>query len=326
MIISRTPLRISLGGGGTDLPSYYRANGHGFLIAAAITRHVYIAVNDNFDSDYLLKYSSVERVTEVGAIRHPLLRECIKALGVPAAVEISSMADIPAGTGLGSSGAFTVGVLKSLAQYQHSSLTNEQIAAEACAIEIDRLGENIGKQDQYITATGGISAFTFRDDESVEIARLDLARDVRQRLEEDLLLFYTGVRRSASETLASESDSTGAVARTRASLNDTREIVYATRDTLAAGDVESFGTLLTEQWRLKHGRQPSPLHDEIDDIITDGIAHGALGGKLVGAGGGGFVLFFADQKVRLRRAMAQRGLVEVPFGVDYEGSRVIVAN
>lgn len=326
MIISRTPLRISLGGGGTDLPSYYRANGHGFLIAAAITRHVYIAVNDNFDRDFLLKYSSVERAADPNTIQHPLLRECIKTFGISGAIEISSMADIPAGTGLGSSGSFTVGVLKALAQHQHRSLTNEQIAAEACTIEIERLGENVGKQDQYIAATGGISAFTFRDDESVQVERMNLSRLVRQRLEEDLLLFYTGVRRSAGEVLRGEQDSTGSIARTRSSLNDTREIGYATRDVLASGDVERFGKILTEQWKLKYERQPLPLHDEINDIITAGVQHGALGGKLVGAGGGGFILFFADQKVRLREEMARRGLAEVPFGIDYEGSSIIVAN
>ncbi len=326
MIITRTPLRISLGGGGTDLPSYYRVNGHGFLIAAAITRHVYIAVNDNFDNDYLLKYSNIERVTDAQSIKHPLLRECIKAFDIPSSIEISSMADIPAGTGLGSSGSFTVGLLKALAQYQHRSLTNEQIAAEAAAIEIDRLGENVGKQDQYIAATGGITALTFRDDESVMIEPLDLSRTVRQRLQEDLLLFYTGVRRSASEVLRGESDSSGAILRSKPSLNETREIGYATRDLLLKGDLTSFGQVLTHQWHLKYSRQPSDLHDEINDIIAAGITHGALGGKLVGAGGGGFILFFAHQKLALREEMARRNLTEVPFGIDYEGSCVIVAN
>jgi len=326
MIISRTPLRISLGGGGTDLPSYYRNNGHGFLIAAAITRHVYIAVNDNFDREFLLKYSSVEKTTDISSIQHPLLRECLRSFNLKGAIEISSMADIPAGTGLGSSGSFTVGVLKALAHHQHRSLTNEQIAAEACTIEIERLGEGVGKQDQYIAATGGISGFTFRDNESVEIERLDISRTVRQRLEEDLLLFYTGVRRSAGEVLRSESDSTGAVARMRSNLNDTREIGYATRDMLCQGDIDAFGKLLTQQWQLKFARQRSELHEEIDDIITAGIRHGAVGGKLVGAGGGGFILFFADQKVRLREEMTHRNLMEVPFGIDYEGSSIIVAN
>ena len=326
MIISRTPLRISLGGGGTDLPSYYRANGHGFLLAAAITRHVYIAVNHNFDPEYLLKYSSVERVRRATEIQHPLLRECITALDVAPPIEISSMADIPAGTGLGSSGAFTVGVLKALAHHKHRSMTNEQLAAQACTIEIDRLGENIGKQDQYIAALGGITAFTFNADESVSAERIELAPAVRQRLEEDLLLFYTGVRRSASTVLRTESDSTGALRRANNVLNETREIGYLTRDVLQQGEVEDFGRLLTRQWQLKYTRQKSELHDHIDDIIRTGIDHGALGGKLVGAGGGGFLLFFADRKVELRRAMTNLGLVEVPFGIDYSGSTIIVAN
>jgi len=326
MIISRTPLRISLGGGGTDLPSYYRKNGHGFLIAAAISRYVYIAVNDNFDPEFLLKYSSVERTTDVSSIRHPLLRECLRTFDLTGSIEISSMADIPAGTGLGSSGSFTVGVLKALAQYKHLSLTNEQVAAEACTIEIDRLGEGVGKQDQYIAATGGISSFTFRDDESVEIERLQISRSVRQRLEEDLLLFYTGVRRSASEVLQSESDSSTPLISARSNLDETREIGYATRDLLIQGAIDDLGEILTQQWKLKFARQPSELHEEVDDIIGAGVRHGALGGKLVGAGGGGFILFFADQKTNLREEMMRRSLTEVPFRIDYEGSSIIVAN
>jgi len=325
MIITRTPLRISLGGGGTDLPSYYRKNGHGFLIAAAITKYVYIAVNQNFDDDLLLKYSEVERAKSVDEVRHPLLRECLRATEISKRIEISSMADVPAGTGLGSSGSFAVGVLKALHLYSHRTPSAESLAAQACEIEINRLGEPIGKQDQYIAAVGGVSTFTFRDDESVEVERLAMTDITRSQLEDNLLLFYTGVKRSASAALASEESLNSAPGKQIDNLSDTRAIGYKTRDILLSGDMTAFGKILTKQWNLKYQRQPSALHDEIDSWIQSGIAAGAQGGKLVGAGGGGFLLFYADRKTDLRRAMSEIGLPEVGFGVDYEGSSVTIA-
>ena len=325
MIITRTPLRISLGGGGTDLPSYYRKNGHGFLIAAAITKYVYIAVNQNFDNDLLLKYSEVERAKSVDEVRHPLLRECLHATDISKRIEISSMADVPSGTGLGSSGSFAVGVLKALHLYSHRTPSAESLAAQACEIEINRLGEPIGKQDQYIAAVGGVSTFTFRDDESVEVERLAMTDITRSQLEDNLLLFYTGVKRSASAALASEGSINLTPGKQVDNLSETRAIGYETRDILLNGDMTAFGQILTHQWNLKYQRQPSALHDEIDSWIQLGIASGAQGGKLVGAGGGGFLLFYADQKTDLRRAMAEIGLTEISFGVDYEGSSVTIA-
>lgn len=325
MIITRTPLRISLGGGGTDLPSYYCKNGHGFLIAAAITKYVYIAVNQNFDDDLLLKYSEVERAKSVDEVRHPLLRECLRATDISKRIEISSMADVPAGTGLGSSGSFAVGVLKALHLYSHRTPSAESLAAQACEIEINRLGEPIGKQDQYIAAVGGVSTFTFRDDESVEVERLAMADITRSQLEDNLLLFYTGVKRSASAALASEGSMNLTPGKQVDNLSETRAIGYETRDILLNGDMTAFGQILTNQWNLKYQRQPSALHDEIDSWIQSGIAAGAQGGKLVGAGGGGFLLFYADRKTDLRRAMAEIGLPEINFGVDYEGSSVTIA-
>jgi len=325
MIISRTPLRISLGGGGTDLPSYYRESGHGFLIAAAITKYVYIAVNHNFDDDILLKYSEVERAVGINAVRHPLLRECLKASGIGGGIEISSMADIPTGTGLGSSGSFTVGVLKALSMFRHIPASNEVLAREACEIEINRLGEPVGKQDQYIAAMGGITTFSFNADESVEVVPLNLSTSTRSRLEDNLLLFYTGVRRSASEVLAEEKKAGGSPKTLSDNLDRTREIGYRTRDTLLADDLEGFGAILTEQWKLKYDRQPNATHDLVDYWIGEGMKAGALGGKLVGAGGGGFLLFYSDKKADLRSRMTELGLPEVSFGIDYEGSTVVVA-
>jgi len=325
VIITRTPLRISLGGGGTDLPSYYRSQGPGYLIAAAITKYIYIAVNQNFDDDLLLKYSRIERVQNQANVEHPLIRECLAVTGEWRGLEISSMADIPAGTGLGSSGAFTVGLLKALRMYSHYTQANLEIAAEAAHIEIDRLGESVGKQDHYIAATGGIAGFTFHSDESVEVEPLALDSLTRGKLEENLLLFFTGIRRSASTILAKEGSVTELSKEGYfTALRETRDMGFHARESLLAGDTDSFGALLTGQWLLKYRRQPSELHDQVNNWIEQGIQAGAAGGKLVGAGGGGFLLFYAERKSELREVMAKLSMEEVRFGIDYEGSRVMV--
>ncbi|HEX2039690.1 MAG TPA: galactokinase [Acidimicrobiales bacterium] len=326
MIITRTPLRISLGGGGTDLPGYYREAGGGFLVAAAVTKYVYIAINDNFEPDILLKYSQVERVSSALEVQHPLLREALLFTDVREGVEISSMADIPAGTGLGSSGAFTVGLLKALTAYRRQFVPNLALAEQACHIEIDRLGEPIGKQDQYIAAVGGLTAFEFHPDDSVEPISVPVPEIARRRLEENLLLFYTGVRRSASEELSALDTGTkvgdGDLVK---NLNDVRACGRTTMGALEKGDLETFAALLTEQWKLKYHRSPSAVHRQVDEWISAGVEAGAGGGKLIGAGGGGFLLFYAEAKADLREAMRERGLQEVPFHIDYQGTSVIVA-
>jgi len=319
-------MRISLGGGGTDLPAYYRKAGKGFLIAAAISKYIYIAVNRTFDDSIILKYSQLERIRDPRQARHPLLRECLVATGVNASIEISSMADIPAGTGLGSSGAFTVGVLKALHAHRHEIESNERIAARACEIEIERLGEPTGKQDPYIAAVGGLTAFEFHADESVAVIPVPLAEAVRHRIEDNLVLFYTGIRRPASEVLAREQSSTAeSSAKLEANLDAVRAIGYETMDALTAGELGTFGELLTRQWKLKLDRSPSDTHQRIDGWITRGVGAGAAGGKLVGAGGGGFLLFYAEAKEDLRDAMAELGLPEVRFAVDYHGATTVVS-
>ena len=325
MIITRTPMRISLGGGGTDLPSYYRKASKGFLIAAAISKYVYIAVNRTFDDSILLKYSHLEHVEQPEHIKHPLLRECMLAADVTTSVEISAMADIPAGTGLGSSGAFTVGVLKALHAYRHEIESNESIAARACEIEIERLGEPSGKQDPYIAAIGGLTAFEFHADESVAVIPVPLAEPVRHRIEDNLVLFYTGIRRPASEVLAVEQSAGESSTKLDDNLDAVRAIGYETMDALTAGDLAGFGELLTRQWRLKLDRSATPTHHRIDEWITRGIAAGAAGGKLVGAGGGGFLLFYAEAKADLRDAMAELGLPEVRFALDYHGATTVIS-
>ena len=325
MIITRTPMRISLGGGGTDLPSYYRKAGKGFLIAAAISKYIYIAVNRTFDDSILLKYSQLEHVERPERVKHPLLRECMVATDVTTSIEISSMADIPAGTGLGSSGAFTVGVLKALHAYRHEIVSNEHIAARACEIEIGRLGEPSGKQDPYIAAIGGLTAFEFHADESVAVIPVPLAEPVRHRIEDNLVLFYTGIRRPASDVLAVEQSQGEASTRLDDNLDAVRAIGYETMDALTNGELGAFGELLTRQWRLKLERSPTATHRQMDDWITRGVAAGAAGGKLVGAGGGGFLLFYAEAKADLRDAMAELGLPEVRFALDYLGATTVIS-
>lgn len=320
MIITRTPLRISLGGGGTDLPSYYTKGGGGFLVAAAINRHVYIAVNRNFDGDLLLKYSETERAEKPEDVMHPLLREALLLVGVSGGVEVSAMADVPAGTGLGSSGAFTVGLLRALLTLRRRTVGARRLAELACEIEMNRLGAPVGKQDPYIASVGGVTSFNFSPNEDVSVQPVAMADEVRDQLEDNLLLFYTGVRRSAAEELAPQW--AGGVP--RENLDHVRALGLESCRRLEEGDLDGFAALLTEQWRRKHERSPSGVHDEIDRWIRVGLDAGALGGKLVGAGGGGFLLFYAEDRPALRRTMADLGLAEVRFGFDYAGSTTIV--
>ena len=325
MIITRTPLRISLGGGGTDLPSFYESNGGGFLIAATISKYVYIAVHRNFDDDLLLKYSVVERVDSPSEIKHPILREAFSIVGPSCGVELTSMADIPAGTGLGSSGSFTVGVLKALHSYQRRPVTNEQLAALACHVEIERLAEPVGKQDQYAAAIGGLTSFHFNPDGSVISEPVAMDDEHKSVFEENLLLFYTGVRRSASEEISAQVE-TGEMSASAVTdnLKAVRELGLESRAALEDGNLDRFAQLMTAQWKLKLARAPSGLHRQIDGWLDHGISVGASGGKLIGAGGGGFLLFYANEKQALRTAMAGFGLEEVRFSFDHEGSMTLV--
>jgi D-glycero-alpha-D-manno-heptose-7-phosphate kinase len=324
MIITRTPLRISLGGGGTDIPDYYGRSG-GFLVAAAISKYVFITVNHNFDGDILLKYSSIERVDDARQARHPLLRECLRHLDVRGPIEITSIADIPAGTGLGSSGSFSVGLLRALHAHRHEIVASEVLAEEACHVEIDRLGEKVGKQDQYIATFGGITAFELGPDGRVTVRPVRLPDDARNRLEDDLLLFYTGIRRDASDALERERAQHPGVDGLVENLDAVKQLGRDSCAALEAGDLTAFARLLSQQWQLKYERAPTPVHDAVDTLIRSGIDAGALGGKLVGAGGGGFLLFYAEDKADLRKAMAAHDLVEVRFRIDYEGSTTLIA-
>lgn len=324
MIITRTPLRISLGGGGTDLPSYYRENGGGFLVAAAISKYIYVSVHDNFEPEFLLKYSKIEKALTIQDIEHPMIREALKLFTPSRFLEISSQADIPAGTGLGSSGTFSVGLLHALSADSHQSMSQEALAELACRLEIEVLKEPVGKQDQYIASLGGLRGIEFRPDGTVASESIALDQASRVDLEERLLLFYTGVRRSAGEELAALDS--GVSVKDKGMTSNLDAVKALGRESLRAlelGDWDRLGRLFTQQWRAKYERSPSAIHKQIDQWIESGISSGALGGKLVGAGGGGFLLFLAENKSELRTRMIELGLREVYFSFDYEGTAII---
>jgi D-glycero-alpha-D-manno-heptose-7-phosphate kinase len=325
MIITRSPLRISLGGGGTDLPSYYRKHS-GFLIAAAIDKYVYITVHDTFVDDLIVKYSNLERVSSAADLRHPIFREAMAIMEIDGrALEISSMADIPAGTGLGSSGSFTTALLKALHAHKKHLIHPRELAEQACHIEIDRLKEEIGKQDQYIAAFGGITCFGFHPDHTVTSRPLAVSPETLYDLEDNLLLFFTGYSRSASAVLQAQNRRTlendADVAR---NLHELKDIARASQQTLEAGDLHGFAELLSAQWEQKKRRTGGVSNGDIDVWYRLGMDNGALGGKLVGAGGGGFLMFYAEDKAALRRAMARAGLREVRFRFDFEGTKVVI--
>lgn len=326
MIIARSPLRISLGGGGTDLPSYYKEH-EGFLIAAAIDKYVYVTINRPFLEGIYLKYSSIENVKKVSEIKHPIIREALtlQNLNTPQ-IEITSLADIPAGTGLGSSGSFTTGLLKALYTYRKKHIHQEELAALACHIEIDRLGEPIGKQDQYIAAVGGITSFAFHKDDKVVSAPVNLNMDTLFDLEDNLLLFFTGFARSACNVLKDQ--------KIRSEKNDesmmnnlhyVKELGYRSKVALEHGDTQLFGELMHEHWENKKRRTGGMSNPDIDKWYNLAMKNGAIGGKLVGAGGGGFLMFMAKDKARLRKAMKESGLEEVRFKFDFEGTKVILS-
>lgn len=325
MIITRSPLRITLGGGGTDLRSYYRQFG-GFVIAAAIDKYVYVTVIRPFTPGIFLKYSKLEHVDQVDLVEHPMIREAIRILDFRTPqLEITTLADIPAGTGLGSSGSFSTALLKALYAHRRRLLHPSELAQIACDIEINRMGEPVGKQDQYIAAYGGITCFEFQPDDSVNAAPLKLGMDTLFDLEDNLLLFFTGFERRAgsilndqhARTLQADTDMLN-------NLHHVKELGLRSQHALEAGRPPEFGEILHEHWLHKKKRSEAMSNPHIDEWYALGRANGAIGGKLVGAGGGGFLLFYAEDRNRLRHAMAKAGLEEVRFRFDFEGTKVLI--
>jgi len=326
MIITRSPLRITLGGGGTDLPSYYQQH-CGFVVAAAIDKYVYVTVMRPFTPGIFLKYSQLEHVERIDDVQHRIIREALRALEFRTPqLEITALADIPSGTGLGSSGSFTTALLKALYAHRRRLLHPSELAELAAEIEIGKLGESVGKQDQYIASYGGVTCFTFHPGGEVGAEPLKVPMDTLFTLEDNLLLFFTGFSRRAGEILTDQrTRSEQGDATMIQNLNDVKELGWRSRDTLMKGDTAGFGVLLDEQWAQKKRRSAGMSSTQIDEWYDLGRRSGALGGKLVGAGGGGFLLFYSEDHRRLRAAMAKAGLEEVRFRFDFEGTKVLLA-
>ncbi len=325
MIITRSPLRITLGGGGTDLPSYYRVHS-GFLISAAIDKYVYVTVIRPFIQGIFLKYSKLERVQQIDEVQHPIMREALRMLNFKTPqLEITTLADIPSGTGLGSSGSFTTALLRALYAHRRKLIHAEELAKLACEIEIDRLKEPVGKQDQYIAAYGGVTCFQFNPDERVEAVPLKLSIDSMYELEDNLLLFFTGFSRSAGSILEDQdSRSKKSDKEMLQNLHYTKELGLCSKEALEAGRIAELGELLHQHWLHKRKRSGGMSNPQIDEWYELGLKNGAIGGKLVGAGGGGFLMFYAEDRTRLRRVMVKAGLEEVRFHFDFEGTKVLI--
>jgi len=324
MIIIRSPLRVTLGGGGTDLPSYYTQYG-GFLISAAIDKYVYITIHKMFQQGYIIKYSQLEKVDHVDDIQHPIIREALKMVELEnESLEITSMADIPAGTGLGSSGSFTTALLKGFYAHKKSLILPQQLAEQACDIEINRLKEPVGKQDQYIASYGGITCFQFDEDHSVKAWPLNITTETLYNLEDNLLLFFTGYSRSASTILKEQNDKSMEQNQYMIeNVHFVKELGIKSKVALEAGDLDTFAELMNVHWEYKKKRSNAMSNSQINNWYELAMASGALGGKLIGAGGGGFLMFYARDKIRLRHEMLKSGLQEVRFRFDFEGTKIV---
>ena len=325
MITIRSPLRITLEGGGTDLPSYYNKH-EGFVLSAAIDKYVYVSLLKTFARGINLKYSKMENVQELSDIKHPIIKEFLNYFKFEKPkIEITSFADIPSGTGLGSSGSFTTALIKSVAVHQRINLSQSELAELACYIEIEKLGEPIGKQDQYIAAYGGLTQFTFKKDNKVKVEPLDIDQDTIYDLQDNLVLFFTGFSRSASNILNDQN--------VKSKKNDeymienlhyVKDLGFKVKEALKKKNTNLFGELMLDHWEHKKKRSSNMSNAKIDEWYELGIKNGAIGGKVVGAGGGGFLMFYAHNKNLLRETMNKVGLEEVRFKFDFEGTKTIL--
>lgn len=321
MIISKTPFRISFLGGGTDLPVHYRRAG-GAVLSTTIDKYMYVAVNRRFEDTLRVAYTRTEIVKSPEELQHELVREALRMVGVERGVEVVTIADVPAGTGLGSSSSLTVGLLHALYAYTGRFVSRERLAREACQIEIEQLGHPIGKQDQYAAAYGGFNFIRFNPDDTVFVEPVVCPPEVKRKLFDSLLIFYTGLRRDAGSILSEQAGRAGEKERVLSRLCGLAE---EGREAVARGDLEAFGRLLHEGWQLKRTLASGISRPEIDAWYEMALASGALGGKVLGAGGGGFLLLFCpeDRKERVRASLAKLGLREFQVGYEPQGSRII---
>lgn len=320
VIFSRAPLRISLGGGGTDLPSYYRDHG-GFVVSGAIDKYIYMLTHTVFQRRYRIKYTQTEEVDQIADIQHPIFREALSRHWRGSPLEIASVADVPAGTGMGSSGAFAVCLIKALAQARFTSIAPAPLAESACEIEIDILKEPVGKQDPYVAAHGGICAYTFHPDGRIDVEPLELAPETLRKLDQNMLLFFTGEARAAGSVLSDQdSRSRQGDQEMMANLHATKEMGRRFYELLLGGDLDSYAELMHEHWENKRRRSPGMTTERVDTLYTLARRSGAIGGKLVGAGGGGFLLVYATKPADTRQAMAAAGAQELPFVFEFNGA------
>jgi D-glycero-alpha-D-manno-heptose-7-phosphate kinase len=325
MIVSRAPVRFSLGGGGTDLPAYASRFG-GYVVSAAIDKYVYVCCNRRFYQDIRLAYSKTEIASEVGKIEHPIFREALRFLGVESSVELVSIADLPANSGLGSSSSFTVALLNALHAYKREFVSSRQLAEEACHIEIDRLGEPVGRQDQYIAAFGGVTAFTFEPGGQVVAEPVPARDEVLTELEQSLVIVYSGVERPARVVLGEQQARLDALEESVVGrMHEIKAIGHEVRDLLVKGDLDRYGELLHDHWQKKRKLTSNMTDTLLDEIYESGRAAGAIGGKLMGAGGGGFFMFYvrpAERRRFVERTLAA-GRRVLRFSFDDAGARIV---
>lgn len=322
MIITRTPFRVSFAGGGSDLPSFYHQH-EGCVLSTSINKYMYVSIHPTFNrQETCIKYSKTEIVEDTRKIQHPIARQLLLDRRL-SGVEIVSTADIPSGTGLSTSSAYTVGLINALNAFQGKYASQEKIAAQACEIEIDKLGEPIGKQDQYGTAVGGLKFIRFLPDDTVEVEPVVMRADTKKELDENLLLFYTGLTHSAGNVLKEQNANMVSAADKVKNMIRMTELAYEMRETLINGDLSRFGDIMNENWMLKRSMASTISSGVIDQYYDIALNSGAKGGKLLGAGGGGFLLFYCEKKSQPRLRSALSDLVELPFEMETGGTKVI---
>jgi D-glycero-alpha-D-manno-heptose-7-phosphate kinase len=323
MIIARSPLRISLGGGGTDLPSYYRKY-KGFLIAATINKYVYISLAETFNQKFIIKYSDFEEEKKITNIKHPLFREILLKMNAKTPLNISSHADIPAGTGMGSSGCFAVTLINALSYYQGKQLSNRKIAELACQIEIDKLKEPVGKQDQYTAAFGGLNSYEFLEDESVIIKKIKITKETTKKLKNNLIIFFTGYSRSSYKILQNQDMNTKSSDKLMLNnLHQVKKFGLECKKILENGNLNDFGKIMHEHWQYKKERSKFMSNKKIDYLYNLAIKNGALGGKLIGAGGGGFLMFYSENISAIEKKFSNLGFKKMNFDFEIEGTKII---
>lgn len=327
MILARAPFRIPLGGGGTDVPSYYSRYG-GFVLSAAINKYLYIYVNRPAADEFIrLKYSRYEQVTSPGEIQHDLVRPALEAVNLNGSLEIVSMADVPAGTGLGSSGTYLVSLLTALYELKREKVPTHALAEQACHIEMNLAGHPVGKHDHYLAAFGGITCLDISTDGRVKVSPLDISMTTGEGFRNSVLLFYTGITRSSTDILEDQKqDTVSENPMVLDSLHQTKALGYRIKEALEQGDLDRFGMLLHKHWEHKKRRSGKISDSRIDRWYDIARENGAIGGKIMGAGGGGFFMFYCPNlhKARLRQALAAEGLREMPYDFDFDGAKVLV--